>query len=101
MEWGGSGNHLRMHTSLEAEVPLKVSIFWRLLIRRRPMTHVFLKKMFPDASIECLMCRRGEEDCSHLFFECLLAHRIGTMQNISGGYTTSDKTFSERSLWSI
>ena len=33
------------------------------------MTRVLGKKMYPDASEECVLSREGEEDCKHLFFQ--------------------------------
>ena len=35
-----------------------------------------LEKNVPDASKEYLLCREGEEDCYHLFFQCPFAHTI-------------------------
>ena len=51
------------------------------------MTQVFRKKMFPDASTECVMCMGGEGDSAHLFFWCSFA------QIISGVDVTSYRDF--------
>ena len=51
------------------------------------MTQVFCKKMFPDASTECLMCMGGEGDSAHLSFLCSFT------QIISGVDVTSYRDF--------
>ena len=43
---------------------------------------IFLKKMFPEASIKFVPCIGGEEDCSHLFLECPFAQEIWASQQI-------------------
>ena len=47
------------------------------------MIRVLRKKMYPDASDECVLCRGGEEDCEHLFFYCPFARTIWATQGIS------------------
>ena len=41
-------------------------------------------------SKECENCMGGEEDCSHLFFECPFAQEIWYTQNLFGVDVTSD-----------
>ena len=70
-------------TIYQQKFPLKVKIFGWLLLRRRLLTRVFWKKMYPDASKECVLCREGKEDCKHLFFICSFAHTIWAFKGIT------------------
>ena len=46
------------------------------------MMQVLRKKVFPDTSVECVMCTGGDEDYFHLFFGCQSAKVIWAMQKI-------------------
>ena len=71
------------------KVPLKVQIFGWLLLRHKPMTKVFQKKMFPKPLIKCVVCKSREEDCS----QCPSAQEIWTKSNTSEVDVTSEEIF--------
>ena len=92
-EWGESGNHLQVQSTLEAESSLEDGAFWMLAPQLYTDDACFPKDMFPDALTKCVMCMSREGDCSHLFFECPFAQRVWTRQNITGVDVTSDEAF--------
>ena len=58
------------------KVLLKVQIFRRILLRRRPMACVFRKGLHLDTMAICMMFSRSDEDGTHLFSECPFAKTI-------------------------
>ena len=58
------------------------------------MTRVLWKKMYLDVSEEYVLCREGEENYKHLFFQCPFAHRIWASQGI-----TSAGAIYETNMW--
>ena len=59
--------------SWKRRISLKIKIFGRLLLRQRLMTRSFCQRFCPGSSVESPLCVSVNEDCSHLFFECLFA----------------------------
>ena len=57
----------------KCRIPLKIKLFGWLLLRQRLMTRSLRQRFYPDALVECPLCARVVEDCSHLFFECRFA----------------------------
>ena len=75
------------------KIPLKVKIFCWLLLLGRLMTRSFRRRMFPEETAECPMCRREEETCQHLFFKCPFAQAIWGAQSITRVDASSDEYF--------
>ena len=68
-------------------------MFVELLLSQRLVTQVFRKKMFPEALAKCVLCIWGEEDCSHLFYECQFAPVVWAIQPISLAVVSSAEAF--------
>lgn len=73
------------------KIPSKVMVFAWTFARKRTLTRVRRKKIFPTELSLCLLCMEKEEDCEHLFFECWFARAIWASQGLSE--ITSSSTF--------
>ena len=57
------------------------------------MTRAVRQRMFPDSPVNCPLCAGGPEDCSHLFFHCLLAQEVWREAAVVHLFVTSDEAF--------
>ena len=54
------------------------------------MMCVFSKRLYPYASVECLICSGGDEDCIHLFWVPLCQDDLDQIINPLSGHVFGD-----------
>ena len=62
-----------------SRIPLKIRVFFWLLLRRGLMTRSLRQRWDPHSSADCALCGASLEDCDHLFVRCSLAQAVWTM----------------------
>ena len=75
------------------QLPLKIRMFGWLLLKRCIMTRSLRHQFDPEASAVCPLYNEVEEDCSHLFFQCLLAQAAWRTTGVGHLDTSSDEEF--------
>ena len=74
-------------------ISLKICIFGWLLLWQRHMTRVVRQRTHPDSPVNCPVCGGGPEDCSHLFFQCLLTQEVWREAAVVRLSVTSEEAF--------
>ena len=79
---------------MEATASAKdLNIFGCLLLRHRLMTRVILRCMVLGAVVSCPLCAGEDEDCSYLFFMCLIVQEAWQAVGIARLVASLDEAF--------
>ncbi|KAD3337420.1 hypothetical protein E3N88_32940 [Mikania micrantha] len=69
-------------------VPKKVNFFfWRILLNRLPTLDTLAKRNVTLDSLQCVVCKKGDENVDHLFSSCYFAKENGRAYQNSKGDT--------------
>ena len=90
---GGPAHPTMVPFGAEASPPFEDQSFRLAPCTRRLMTRSVRQRMVPDSPVECPLCKGAVEDCSHLFFVCLLAQVLWQVANVGRLMVTSEEAF--------
>ena len=79
----------------QQKVPLKMGLFFLLLLRKRFMMRVLHRQLYPRTSADCNLCSGTKEDNAYLLFGCPFTLTIWTRQTILRVDTTLEMSFEE------